>query len=115
MHPLLHRVRPHEGIDISAPRGTPILATADGRVSFVGQRGDYGLMVEIDHGHGIVTRYAHASRTHVRRGQRVERGDKIAEVGATGLALGTHLHYEVRIHGRPVNPMTYILEGEVAP
>jgi murein DD-endopeptidase MepM/ murein hydrolase activator NlpD len=114
-HPLLHRVRPHEGMDVAAPRGTPIVATARGRVTFVGRRGNYGLMVELDHGHGIVTRYAHASQVLVRQGQMVQRGEKIAEVGATGLALGTHVHYEVRVDGRPVDPMLFILDREVAP
>lgn len=114
-HPLLHRVRPHEGIDVSAPRGTAIVATARGRVTFVGRRGDYGLMVELDHGYGTVTRYAHASQVLVRPGRIVDRGEKIAEVGATGLALGTHVHYEVLVDGRPVDPMLFILEREVAP
>lgn len=111
-HPILNRPRPHEGIDVSAPRGTPILAAAKGRVSFVGRNGDYGLMVEIDHGHGYVTRYAHASRTLVYRGQLVKRGDKIGEVGATGLAVGPHLHYEVLVKGQPMNPGSFIFDGE---
>lgn len=114
-HPILDRPRPHEGIDISAPRGTPILAAARGRVTFVGWRGDYGLMVEVDHSHGYTTRYAHASRALVRPGQVVERGAKIGEVGDTGLAVGPHLHYEVLVHGQPENPSRYILEGDALP
>lgn len=114
-HPILDRPRPHEGIDVVAPKGTPIYATARGRVTFVGRNGDYGLMVELDHGRGYVTRYAHASRTLVRRGQVVERGQTIAEVGDTGLAVAPHVHYEVLVNGRPVNPRNYILNGEVIP
>jgi len=114
-HPILDRPRPHEGIDIVAPKGAPIYATARGRVTFVGRNGDYGLMVELDHGRGYVTRYAHASRTLVKRGQMVERGEKIAEVGDTGLAVAPHVHYEVLVNGRPVNPRDYILNGEAIP
>jgi hypothetical protein len=109
-HPILDRPRPHEGLDIAAPKGTPIYAAAKGRVTFVGRRGDYGLLVEIDHGHGFVTRYAHTSRTLVRVGQIVKRGDKIAEVGDTGLAVGPHLHYEVLQNGRPVNPKSFVFD-----
>jgi hypothetical protein len=107
-HPILNRPRPHEGMDVSAPRGTPIVAAAKGRVTYVGWRGDYGNLIEIDHGNGLVTRYAHASRTLVRRGQLVNRWDKIGEVGDTGLATGPHLHYEVLQNGRPVNPRQFI-------
>ncbi len=114
-HPILDRPRPHEGIDIVAPKGAPIYATARGRVTFVGRNGDYGLMVELDHGRGFVTRYAHASRTLVKRGQVVERGQTIAEVGDTGLAVAPHVHYEVLVNGRPVNPRDYILNGEAIP
>lgn len=114
-HPILERPRPHEGVDIVAPKGAPIYATARGRVTFVGRNGDYGLMVELDHGRGFVTRYAHASRTLVKLGQVVERGQPIAEVGATGLAVAPHVHYEVLLNGRPVNPRDYILNSEVIP
>lgn len=115
MHPLLDRALPHVGVDIAARHGTPILAAAKGRVTFAGTRGNYGRMVEIDHGHGIVTRYAHASRVLVRVGQEVKRWDKIAEVGSTGLSSGPHVHYEVLVNGRPVNPNTYILNMETIP
>lgn len=111
-HPILDRARPHAGIDIAAPKGTPILAAAKGKVIYVGTRGDYGRMVEIDHGHGYVTRYAHASRTLVRLGQIVQRGEKIAEVGATGLAVGPHLHYEVLVNGRPTDPNSFVFDME---
>lgn len=114
-HPLLDRPRPHMGIDIVAPTGTPVVATADGRVSAAAQRGHYGLLVEIDHGHGVVTRYAHLSRTAVRPGQAVKRGQTIGAVGTSGLSAGPHLHYEVLVHGRNTNPSRYILDLDVLP
>jgi murein DD-endopeptidase MepM/ murein hydrolase activator NlpD len=113
LHPIHHRPLPHEGIDISAPRGTPILAAAKGRVTFAGRRAGYGLLVEIDHGYGYSTLYGHASQVMVRVGQDVQRGDVIAQVGNTGLATSPHLHYEVRVGGRPVNPMNYVISGAV--
>lgn len=114
-HPVLRITRPHKGIDIAAPVGTPILAPAEGRVVFAGNRSNgYGNMVEIDHGFGMVTRFAHASRLMVRNGQQVRRGDTIAAVGATGLVSGPHLHYEVEVDGRQVDPMNFII-GEALP
>jgi murein DD-endopeptidase MepM/ murein hydrolase activator NlpD len=109
MHPLLHEVRPHEGIDISAPRGTPIEAPADGIVREAGWINGYGNTVVLDHGYGIETRFAHASKLLVHLGQRVHRGDRIALVGSTGLSTGPHVHYEVRLNGHPVNPLRYVL------
>ena len=108
-HPILDRARPHEGVDITAPVGTPIVAAAKGTVTRAGYEGDFGQMVEIDHGFGVTTRYAHASRTLVKRGQVVKRGDRIALVGATGLANGPHLHYEVLVNGRPANPKNFFM------
>ena len=110
MHPVLQYDRPHPGIDISAFSGTPILATATGRVTYAGTKSGYGKTVEIDHGFGYKTRYAHAGSIRVRRGQRVSRGDVIGEVGKTGLATAPHLHYEVLIDGRQVNPREYLLD-----
>jgi len=109
LHPVHDRVQAHEGIDISAPVGTPIRAAGRGRVIHAGPMAGYGLLVEIDHGFGMTTVYAHASRIHVRVGQEVERGDVIAQVGATGVATSPHLHYEVRQGGRSLNPMDFIL------
>jgi len=99
----------HKGLDIAARKGTPIIASADGVVSFSGRKGLLGNLVTIDHGHGMVTRYAHANKTLVRRFQKVKRGDKIALVGNTGKSTGPHLHYEVHLNGVPVNPEKYIM------
>lgn len=111
-HPILNRARPHEGIDIAAPIGTPILAAAKGRVTFAGRNGDYGYMVEINHGNGLSTRYAHMNQQPVvRKGQMVERWQKIGEVGKSGLASAPHLHYEVLKNGVPQNPTSYIFNA----
>jgi murein DD-endopeptidase MepM/ murein hydrolase activator NlpD len=114
-HPSLHVPRPHTGIDIVAPTGTPVVASAHGRVSTVGHQGEYGLMIEIDHGYGTTTRYAHLSRARVRVGQSVQRGDTIGNVGQSGLATGPHLHYEVLINGQAANPRRFILESYAVP
>jgi murein DD-endopeptidase MepM/ murein hydrolase activator NlpD len=113
-HPVLRISRPHKGIDIAASVGEPILAPAKGTVRRAGHRtGGYGNMVEIDHGYGYVTRFAHASRLLVRAGQIVERGQTIAEVGATGLVSGPHLHYEVEVNGRQVDPLNFIISDAI--
>ena len=112
-HPLLHISRPHEGIDVAAPMGAPIIAPASGVVMRVGYENGYGNTLEIDHGNGIVTRYAHCSRIDVKSGQRVTRGQVIAAVGSTGLATGPHLHYEIHINGKVVNPLTYVLSDAI--
>ncbi len=114
MHPVLGFARPHEGIDVAAPTGTPIEAPAAGRVIEVGWQSGYGNVVVLDHGYGIVTKFAHTSKVLVKRGQHVKRGDRIALVGSTGLATGPHLHYEVHVNGRPVNPLRYVLPEVVA-
>jgi murein DD-endopeptidase MepM/ murein hydrolase activator NlpD len=100
--------RLHAGTDFAAPHGTPIYATADGVVTYAGWLSGYGRLVKIQHDFGIETRYAHNSRLHVKVGDRVSRGDQIADMGSTGRSTGTHLHYEVRVGGKPVNPMIYI-------
>jgi murein DD-endopeptidase MepM/ murein hydrolase activator NlpD len=112
-HPILHTARPHEGIDVSAPMGSPIEAPAAGVVTSAGWEAGYGNKVVIDHGFGIVTKFAHASKLLVRTGQRVSRGQRIALVGNSGLATGPHLHYEVLVKGRPVNPLKYVLPDGV--
>jgi murein DD-endopeptidase MepM/ murein hydrolase activator NlpD len=108
-HPILHENRPHEGIDVTAPTGTPIVAPATGTVVRAGIDKGYGLTVEIQHGNGIRTRFAHCSRLAVRAGQRVTRGQLIAAVGSTGLSTAPHLHYEIHVNGRPVDPLTHVL------
>jgi murein DD-endopeptidase MepM/ murein hydrolase activator NlpD len=113
-HPILHYNRPHEGIDITAAYGTPIIAPAAGRVSRVGWENGYGLAVEIDHGYGVRTRYAHMSRTAVAVGQAVRRGDRLGYVGSTGLSTGPHLHYEVLVNGRQTDPMRFIMPDVIA-
>jgi murein DD-endopeptidase MepM/ murein hydrolase activator NlpD len=112
-HPILHFSRPHEGIDIAAPYGMPVVAPAAGTVARITRQNGYGLVLEIDHGNGVMTKYAHLSRTLVRVGQRVVRGDPIAAVGNSGLATGPHLHYEVHVNGRVVNPLTYVLPESI--
>ena len=98
----------HQGIDIAADMGAPIVATADGVVTAAGWNGGYGNMVDVDHGGGIVTRYGHASALAVTVGQQVRRGEVIAYVGSTGRSTGPHVHYEVRVNGAPVNPAGYL-------
>lgn len=98
----------HSGLDISAKIGTPIVATAAGKVIQSGWKGDYGYMITIDHGYGVVTRYAHCSVLKLEVGAKVLQGDVIAEVGNTGRSTGPHLHYEVLLNGVFVNPEKYI-------
>jgi len=100
----------HEGLDISSVEGSQVLATADGVVVRDDRDVTLGKNIEIDHGNGVTTRYAHNSRVLVRLGQKVKRGDPIATVGSTGKSTGPHLHYEVRVNGIPVNPKDYIVE-----
>ncbi|MBL3550838.1 peptidoglycan DD-metalloendopeptidase family protein [Rhodovulum sulfidophilum] len=107
-HPTLGGSRMHEGTDMASAYGTPIYSTADGVVVRAQWVSGYGRMVEIRHEFGIVTRYGHMSKIRVKAGQRVSRGDRIGDMGNSGRSTGTHLHYEVRVDGKPVNPMTYI-------
>lgn len=100
--------RMHKGTDFAASHGTPIYATADGVVYSAGWGQGYGKLVKIQHAFGIETRYAHMSKILVKQGQRVSRGQQIGAMGSTGRSTGTHLHYEVRVGGKAVNPMTYI-------
>ena len=98
----------HEGLDIAARTGTPVTATADGIVSSVKTQAGYGKMVTLDHGYGYRTLYGHNSKYNVKVGQRVRRGDRIASVGNTGRSTGSHVHYEIRLNGVPVNPNKYL-------
>lgn len=106
--PFTHRLARHTGVDMPAPFGAPILASAGGRVRFAGRRSAYGNTVEIDHGNGLVTRYGHASRLYVHSGDVVLPGQKIAAVGSTGRSTGPHLHFEVLSKGKQVEPRLYL-------
>lgn len=111
-HPVLGGRRAHKGIDLAAPTGTPIYATADGIVSKAERFSSYGLYIAIEHGGSLQTRFAHMSRLAVAAGERVSKGDVIGYVGSTGRSTGPHLHYEVRIDGQAVNPIPYMVESE---
>ena len=100
--------RMHNGTDFAAPHGTPIRSTADGIVTYVGWQSAYGRLIKIKHDFGIETRYAHLSKFRVKKGQRVSRGQHIGDMGNTGRSTGTHLHYEIRIGGKAINPMKFI-------
>ena len=104
----------HAGIDLAAPLGTPVYATADGFVDRAEWAGGYGNLVEIDHGKGLQTRFGHLSRILVQPGQHVTRGMLIALMGSTGRSTGSHLHYEVRIDGRAVNPVPFLQAADYA-
>lgn len=107
MHPILRRNQHHAGIDVGAPTGTRLIAAAEGIVRFAGWSGGYGNTVIIDHGNNYSTLYAHNSRNRVTTGQRVSRGDHIADVGSTGMSTGPHLHFEIRVNNSAVDPMRY--------
>ena len=107
--PFTDRREFHKGFDISAKEGTLVLATADGVVTFVGNKGLLGNVIVIDHGHGLVTRFGHCQKFLKKRGQKVKRWEPIALVGNTGRSTGPHVHYEVHLNGIPVNPEKYIL------
>ena len=106
------RIRMHEGLDIANSPGTPIVATADGTVSYADGKPGYGMTVVIDHGYGLETWYGHNRKLSVKRGQTVKRGQVIAELGNTGRSTGPHVHYEVRARGIPVDPLNYLLESD---
>ncbi len=110
-HPILHIRLMHEGIDIETPRGTPVHATGDGVVSYVGRRGGYGNVVEIDHGFGYTTLFGHLEKSLVKEGEKVKRGEVIALSGSTGLSTGPHLHYGITKNGVFVDPSEYYFQG----
>ncbi len=114
-HPILQTWRAHLGVDYAAPTGTPVRSVGDGVVEFAGVQGGFGNVVFIRHRNNHVTVYAHLSRIGVRRGQRVEQGQNIGAVGATGWATGPHLHYEFRINGRHQNPLAIARNSESVP
>jgi murein DD-endopeptidase MepM/ murein hydrolase activator NlpD len=111
MDPFLHRPAMHTGLDMRGDVGDPVRATASGRVSIAGREGGYGNMVEIEHGHGLATRYGHLSEIDVHVGQKVRIGEVIGRVGSTGRSTGPHLHYETRVDGDAVDPQKFLRAG----
>jgi murein DD-endopeptidase MepM/ murein hydrolase activator NlpD len=107
IHPITKKQSFHSGIDIAAPIGTPVKAAKDGRVKFADEAGLYGLTVILDHGNGLTTVYGHCFQLNVRQGDEVKKGDVIALVGSTGLSTGPHLHFEIRLNGKPINSAGY--------
>ncbi|MGE5545357.1 MAG: M23 family metallopeptidase [Solirubrobacterales bacterium] len=109
--PINHRRAMHEGLDLKAPLRTAVHATGPGRVAFTGRKGRLGRVVEVDHGHGIVTRYGHLAAITVKRGQHIEAGHRVGLLGSSGRSTGPHLHYEVVVDGRPRDPMPFLRAG----
>jgi murein DD-endopeptidase MepM/ murein hydrolase activator NlpD len=114
-HPILHKYRPHLGIDIAAPYGTVVVAPASGTVIRVARAKGYGRVMDVDHGNGIMTRYGHLSRFLAHKGDTVVRGQAIARVGRSGLATGPHLHYEVHVDGMTVDPLKFEFDQATEP
>ena len=110
--PIIRRPAMHAGIDFRAPSGTDIRSAGAGTVVKSGWNGGYGRMVEIDHGNGLTTRYAHMSKLRVKKGQTVETGDVVGEVGSSGRSTGPHLHYEVRRNGDAIDPLRFLKAGK---
>lgn len=108
LHPILDIFRAHRGVDVAAPHGTRIVAPASGRVRYVGWRVGYGLTVELEHSGGVVSRLAHCGRALVKVGDRVAIGTPVATVGATGIATGPHVHFEILTRGRSVDPIQFL-------
>ncbi|MDE1999826.1 MAG: M23 family metallopeptidase, partial [Burkholderiales bacterium] len=106
--PFTHRTALHTGLDFPGPIGTPIMAAAGGVVLYAGPHPEYGQLVELDHGNGLVTRYGHVSKFWVKQGDLVRRGQKIAEMGSTGRSTGPHLHFEVLVEGVQQNPAKFL-------
>lgn len=102
----------HSGLDVAGAIGTPVYSSADGVVMYSDYNSGYGKMIAIDHGFGVMTRYAHLSMIRVNVGDKVKRGDHIGDLGNTGRSTGPHLHYEVEVNGVPVNPQMYILDAD---
>jgi murein DD-endopeptidase MepM/ murein hydrolase activator NlpD len=110
--PILGQRAMHEGIDFNAETGTPVVAAADGVVLAAGWQSDFGNMIEVDHGDGLTTRYAHLSRMNAKAGSLIKRGERIGAVGSTGRSTGSHLHFEVRMLGVAQNPASFLKQGE---
>ncbi len=112
-HPIRKRQKFHHGTDYRGKRGTPILAAGSGTVTFAGRRGGYGNVIFIDHGNGVLTRYAHLRRIEIKKGATVAAGARIGQLGSTGHVTGAHLHFEVRLEGRSVDPNTALVVAEL--
>lgn len=112
-HPILGKELHHDGIDISQPTGTPVKSMTSGVVTFSGENGGYGQMVEIDHGNGLTSRYAHLSKLSVRQGEHIDPEQTIGQVGQTGQTTGPHLHLEIRRHNTPIDPLTVLHRHQV--
>jgi murein DD-endopeptidase MepM/ murein hydrolase activator NlpD len=106
--PFTGKIQQHNGVDIAAPKGTPVVAAGAGRVTYADENGGFGRIIRIDHGSGIETWYAHLESFAAKPDDRVKRGQRIGSVGATGRATGPHLHYEVHVNGRPVDPEPFL-------
>lgn len=111
IHPIYKVPKFHYGIDFTAPSGTPIQATGDGKVVRANVSSSFGKVVEIDHGYGYRTRYAHMKKITVKRGQKVSRGQEIGLIGSTGRSIGPHLHYEIHYKGKPIDPISHCFDG----
>lgn len=111
LHPIFKVKKMHEGIDFTAKKGTPIQSTGNGRVKKVMRSPSYGNYIVIEHGSGYETLYAHLDKTMVKKGQKVKRGEQIGTVGNTGRSTAPHLHYEIHLNGRPINPISYCVDG----
>jgi len=107
-HPITGKYGRHDALDMAGPLGTPVYATGDGVISYADWRGAYGRVIIIRHANGYETRFAHLKKIRVKVGQRVSQGERIGDMGSSGRSTGSHVHYEVRIGGKPVNPMNYI-------
>ena len=107
-HPISGKYRMHKGLDFAGPSGTRVSAAGPGTVSYAARKGSYGNLVEIDHGNGIVTRYAHLRKISVKKGESLIAGEKVGEVGSTGASTGPHLHWEVRVLDKARDPQTFI-------
>ncbi len=113
MDPFTGRISYHRGLDYHARTGTPVMSTADGIVTMAKKKGSFGLVIEVNHGNGFKTRYAHLSKTLVKRGQRVKRSEMIGLIGSSGLSTGSHLHYEVIFRETHRNPLSYIIPENI--
>lgn len=110
--PIDNKIRMHQGVDFAAPYGTPIYATIDGVITYAGWKAGFGKLVSIKNELGYSTYYGHLSKIHVKKGQSIKRGDKIGNMGSTGRSTGVHLHYEIRLHNKPLNPTRYMKAGK---